>query len=151
MHALSFIGRPIFTITIMVAVGIMSLATHNVRLGIAAGIAGLTFFSNSLLKLIIHRPRPSTYLTDEVLLPTFSFPSGHAASSVVAFGLLAYILFHYLPQPINSIVVGILILLIIGIGISRVYLGAHYPSDVVAGWLVGLIGLMVIILVVKPL
>ncbi len=151
MYGLSFIGRPVFTIATICIVGIYALAIANMRLALAALTAGATFGVNSLLKVLIHRPRPDGYRSEDVLLPTYSFPSGHAASTVVTFGLLAYVLYHHLPAPwglISSIIIAIII---IGIGISRVFIGAHYPSDVLIGWLVGGIGLAIIIWVIKPL
>lgn len=85
-----------------------------------------------------------------MVLETYSFPSGHAASSVVIFGLIALIAWHLLPQPYASIAVGLLVALIVLIGISRVYLGAHYATDVLVGWLVGAVGLAIIIWIVRP-
>jgi undecaprenyl-diphosphatase len=68
-------------------------------------------------------------------MKTHSFPSGHACGSAVAYGAIAAVT----GSPVIAIVVTVLVLLI---GISRIYLGAHYPSDVVAGWLIGILGLM---------
>ena len=151
MHTLSFIGRPVFTITVVIAIGLVALWQQNARLVVASVVAGGTFGINSLLKLWVQRPRPDSYLSEDVLLPTFSFPSGHAASTVAIFGLVACILYHVLPQPWGLVAAIILAVIIIGIGVSRVYIGAHYPSDVLAGWMVGLIGLVIIIWVVRPL
>lgn len=151
MYGLSYIGKPMFTIGALVIIGLVGLFQHNARLVIAAVVAGSTFGFNSLLKVIFHRPRPDNYNAEDVMLQTFSFPSGHAASAVVIFGLLAYIAWKLLPQPWGAIVAGIITLVIIGIGVSRVYIGAHYPTDVIAGWIVGAIGLAIIIWIVRPL
>lgn len=151
MQLLSFIGRPVFTISTVIVVGAVALWQHNARLVIASLVAGGTFGVNSLLKLWIQRSRPDGYLSEDIILPTFSFPSGHAASSVAIFGLAAYILYHVLPQPWGLVAAIIIALAIVGIGISRVYIGAHYPSDVLVGWIVGLIGLAIIIWIVRPL
>lgn len=150
MYSLSFIGRPVFTIGALVGVALFSILRHNLSYAIAAAVAGATFAADSLLKLAIHRPRPATYDVNDVILPSYSFPSGHAASSVVVFGLLAYMAWKLLPHPWGAVVAGIIAVIIIAIGISRIYLGAHYPSDVLGGWVVGLIGLAIIIWVVRP-
>jgi undecaprenyl-diphosphatase len=81
---------------------------------------------------------------------SYSFPSGHTVGSTVIYGLLAYLAWQYLPQPWNVIGAIFCVLLILLISLSRIYLGAHFPSDVVAGWVLGAIGLAVIIFVVKP-
>lgn len=151
MYSLSFIGRPVFTIALLVAMGIFAIVQHQFRLVIAVLVAGATFATNSLIKIIIHRPRPDSYHSENVLLKSYSFPSGHAASSVVIFGLLAYVLWRTLPHPWNYIAAIFLTIFIFGIGVSRIYIGAHYPSDVVAGWIVGLIGLAIIIWLIRPL
>lgn len=150
MYAFSFIGQPIFTIAILVCIGIYGVMEQHTRLLLASLVAGATFGTNSILKLLFQRARPDGY-EGSTLIETFSFPSGHAASAVVIFGLVAYLAWHILPHPWSYVVVVLLTVLIIGIGVSRVYLGAHFPSDVLAGWLVGAIGLAIIVWIIKPL
>ncbi len=86
------------------------------------------------LKRLFHRDRPDTLYYNL----GYSFPSGHAFFAVVIFGMLAYI-FARDAWPNKRIVVWtIAIILILLVGFSRVYLGEHYPSDVLAGYLVGI-------------
>ena len=92
-------------------------------------------------KIIIHRPRPSMAFYTE---SGFSFPSGHATIAVAFYGFLAYIFFRESKQwsaRANIIFAGLFI--IIAIGLSRLYLDVHYVSDVWAGYLVGLLWLIV--------
>ena len=110
----------------------------------------LTIGTGAIIKLIIARERPLTEYAANLALATHSFPSGHTSGSTVAYGLLAYLAWQLIPQPLGSIVVIALIVLIIFIGISRVYLGAHFPSDIVGGWLLGAIVLCGIIVIVRP-
>lgn len=98
----------------------------------------LSSLSNLVLKRIISRERPS--LEHLVAVSTLSFPSGHAMSAMAFYGFLIYLCIRlrmpHWQRIIFSFMLGLLILLI---GISRVYLGVHYPSDVLAGFIGGLI------------
>ncbi|MFZ0933053.1 MAG: phosphatase PAP2 family protein [Bryobacteraceae bacterium] len=87
-----------------------------------------------LLKTLIHRPRPEVFFG---LVPTetYSFPSGHAFVPVVYFGVLAGVLAAG-PRWRATVV-----LVAAFLGFSRVYLGYHYPSDVVAGWALAVVWL----------
>lgn len=148
MHIATFLGQPLITIPLVIGIIAYGLYRKNKRLAIAGVVAGATFALNSLLKLLIQRDRPET--ADFLAVHSFSFPSGHASSTVVIFGLLAVILWQVLPRVWARVVVGALVLLVVAVGISRVYLGAHYPSDVVAGWVVGGLGLATILCIVRP-
>lgn len=103
---------------------------------LATGSLGAELVSN-LLKLAFHRPRPEVFFG---LAPaeTYSFPSGHAFVSTVFYGLLAGILMGSFRRGRGGIVAGMasiaLALIALMIGFSRVYLGYHYPSDVLGGW-----------------
>jgi undecaprenyl-diphosphatase len=103
---------------------------------------------NVALKQFIHRPRPETIYVSLMRFKTHSFPSGHAFGSITAYGFLAYQTIQYLLIPWNVAAVIFIASLIAIIGLSRVYLGAHYPTDVVGGWLLGAICLSVAIAIV---
>jgi undecaprenyl-diphosphatase len=91
---------------------------------------------NPLLKLYFERARPTLF--EVIARPdTYSFPSGHSMSAVSVYGVLAAVVIALRPsaKPISVIAA---LILIVGIGLSRVYLGAHWPMDVVAGWASGI-------------
>jgi undecaprenyl-diphosphatase len=91
-----------------------------------------------MLKTIVHRPRPP-YAEAYYRATGFSFPSGHAMMSLVAFGMLAYLLVAFRVRgrgariAVATVAVGLIVL----IGFSRLYLGVHYFSDVVGGYAAG--------------
>ena len=131
-----------------VALGIVRPHLSLFIMGIAIWI---TLGTGSLLKLLIHRARPLTDYAAKIWLDKLSFPSGHTTGATIAFGLLAYWSWLSLPRAwsiVAAISAGILIFLV---GVSRIYLGAHFPSDVVAGWLLGGVGLVATILLLQSL
>ena len=98
----------------------------------AVGGAGLV---NYVLKFLFERARPDlwTHLVEEA---SFSFPSGHAmGSSAFAFGLVA-ILWNTKWRWLALVVASVYV---VSIGFSRLYLGVHYPTDILAGWLLSLV------------
>ncbi len=103
---------------------------------------------NLLLKNIVQRPRPVGYrLIDE---NGYSFPSGHAMVNMAFYGYLIYLVYKYVKNKyIKWILIVLLGSLILGIGVSRIYLGVHYTSDVLAGFLISLSYLIVYVKVMK--
>jgi undecaprenyl-diphosphatase len=109
---------------------------HSARLLLAA-VAG-NILLNGALKLVFQRPRPEVFDWQTVAVSS-SFPSGHAMSATVCYGTVAYLVArlqkHHWSRALTLTGAVILILLICA---TRLYLGVHYPSDVLAGILVGL-------------
>jgi undecaprenyl-diphosphatase len=143
----SLIGSPI----VMAAVGTIGAILIIVRrkwLVLAAWIAGFMGAGalSYVLKIVIQRPRPvgaSAFLHGE----TFSFPSGHALGSLVGYGMLAYVIgSNWIESRRGRLRLAIATaVLVIAIGVSRLYLGVHYFSDVVGGYAVGILWLSVCI------
>jgi len=95
----------------------------------------VTWVTMILLKLFFGRGRPpGEHL---ILVTGFSFPSGHAMISMAFYGFIAYLVGMNFPGRKGKLLVLVLYLLILLIGISRVYLNVHYASDVLAGYLLG--------------
>jgi membrane-associated phospholipid phosphatase len=124
--------------------------TQRIDLALIAASAGAGAH-DAALKLWFHRDSPSVTwaLARE---PTFSFPSGHAMLSLVIYGLLLDLivrLSHSRLLDITAILVALP--LILAIGVSRVYLGVHYPSDILAGYPLGAIWLLAVIVSLEAL
>ena len=99
---------------------------------------------NQLLKRILQRPRPTEYRIIEET--GYSFPSGHSMISMASYGYLIYLIYKYVKNKYvkwTSIV--LLSILICSIGISRIYLGVHYTSDVLGGFLISISYLVIYI------
>lgn len=134
--SVTFFGNTstIIVITVIVCVGLL-WKKYDIEAGyMAINMIGIAALANQGLKMICARPRPS--LTHLVVAKGFSFPSGHAMGSLLCYGtLLLFVLTYIKSKPLKislAIILGILPFLI---GCSRIFLGVHYPSDVLAGWL----------------
>lgn len=102
---------------------------------ITAAVLGGVVISNGL-KLLIDRPRPDLPTTVRVF--SASFPSGHATLSAITFLTLGTLIAQAHAAPVaKAYIAALAILLTVAVGVSRVYLGVHYASDVLAGWFIG--------------
>ena len=98
-----------------------------------------------LIKEILQRPRPEEAL-HLIQQGGFSFPSGHAMTGLVFYGLVLYFLLRSIKNSsTRGILLAVGVVYIFLIGFSRIYLGVHYPSDVLAGWCLGGLQLMLIL------
>lgn len=101
-----------------------------------------------LLKHLYGRGRPS--INPEIDAIGYSFPSGHSMGSLIFYGFIAYLIVRSARKPITKwIAIFVAGFLVVWIGFTRIYLGAHFPSDVLAGHLAGAIWLTITILVLE--
>lgn len=122
-------------IVVTVVVHLFLMGRSRTALFIAVAVVSGTVIS-SILKVLFDRPRPD--LTGIARVFTASFPSGHATISAVVFLTLGALLAERAPTPrLGVYYLSVAAILAILVGVSRVYLGVHYPTDVLAGWLIG--------------
>jgi undecaprenyl-diphosphatase len=140
MRAASFYGGPVVLVPVSLVVAGAFLVKRWRRgaLLVVVTLAGAGLL-NWLLKFSFARVRPAAYF-DYPLPGSPSFPSGHALFAASVFGGLAVLLTARIPNRLLELAIWLVaILLILLVGLSRVYLGVHYPSDVVAGYAIGAI------------
>lgn len=146
MIFISFLGSAITLITLALA-SIFLVKDKKYSKLIMLNLA-LSFILNRILKLIIARPRPPRLRL--VIENGYSFPSGHSMVSFAFYGFLIYLINKNLKnKKIKYPLIILLSLLILLIGISRIYLGVHYVTDVLGGYIIGLIYLIVFIKILK--
>ena len=132
------LGSTIAVTIIAVMTLLVGVAAGPWRHGaIGAGVIGLAALAVEIIKSTVARERPE--VLDPILVERgFSFPSGHASLSMVAYGILAVLVSRsYLSRGTQLAVFGVVVAVVFLIGLSRVWLGVHYPSDVIAGWVAG--------------
>src|SRR2546423_2295791 len=141
-RGVSFIGGPTAMAVLMIAGAVYLLVRREMLLlygWLVAFIGGGAL--DWALKTIFQRDRPS-FPNPFVHALGYSFPSGHSMGSLIGYGMLAYLIAHSVRRRGIDILVAICAgVLVLAIGFSRLYLGAHYLSDVLAGFAAGIVWL----------
>ena len=128
-------GGAIFLIILTILL-IVVLKNKKVGLSICINLVVVTIL-NQLLKRLLQRPRPTEFRIIEET--GYSFPSGHSMVSMAFYGYLIYLIYRFVKNKyLKWISIVLLSLLICLIGISRIYLGVHYTSDVLGGFLISI-------------
>lgn len=130
---LTLLGDPYIIAALCIAGSLFLVYAKHIgyAVGLAVGVVGAGL-SDVLLKIAVERLRPEGFST---LLPdSFSYPSGHATAALALYGLLTYIALRFFPAH-KIIILCFGMAIIAGVGASRLYLGVHYPSDVLGGYL----------------
>ncbi len=135
---LTFLGAPGTVIIFAFAGTVRFLILRRTVTALALALTASSLPVSNLLKAIVARPRPDEDLV-RVVVPAAgeSFPSGHALGSLVFYGCLCAAFWGELPRHGRIIAAWAAALLVVAIGWTRVYLGVHWTSDVLGGWLAG--------------
>jgi undecaprenyl-diphosphatase len=136
MTAITWLAQGEITIPILIVVGgILVYRDEAVAaLVLAIGLSG-SWLLNGIFKSLFRRKRPDLWASSKRPMD-YSYPSGHAMSAISFYGLLAANLTQFLSIPLG-ITATLATGLTLGVGFSRVYLGMHWPTDVLSGWVAG--------------
>lgn len=144
MKIITFLGSALSIILLTVLLIIVVKGKRNKILILINVI--VTTLLNQLLKNAFQRGRPIDSIIEE---SGYSFPSGHSMVSMAFYGFLIYLVYKS-NIKYKGLIVGLLSVLIVLIGISRIYLGVHYPTDVIGGFTLSLSYLLLFIDITKP-
>jgi membrane-associated phospholipid phosphatase len=143
MNGLTDLGTSLIIIPILVVAVAALLWKRRYGLAVFLGVAiGGSVVLQGTMKVFFARPRPQLAWTQ--VLPDGSFPSGHTMNAVIFYGALALILWSIWGRRLGLVTLGAASLLALGVGVSRIYLGYHYLTDVVGGILAGIAWLIVV-------
>lgn len=137
MKFFSYIGDTIRVIIISIIILFILYKVFQQRIELilfTIVLIGSTTF-NILLKRIFQRERPN--FLQMIIEDGYSFPSGHTMAALSLYGIISFLMWRHIPKQSGRIIlICISALFILAIGISRIYLGAHYPSDVAGAYLI---------------
>jgi undecaprenyl-diphosphatase len=126
-------------VTLVTVVGVLAFAFHRRYRHslVLAGAVLLAWASSNLTKALYHRPRPDL-VPHGVEVYSASFPSGHSTLAAATYLTLAMLVASLEPRRrTKALAYGLAAVVLVAVGFSRVYLGVHWPSDVLAGWCLG--------------
>ncbi len=130
-------------VIILTIVLFMAIKNKRIAVSIVINLIVITILNN-LLKIIFLRPRPN--VNNLILESGYSFPSGHSSTGMAFYGYLIYLIYKYVNnKKIKISLIIFLSLVIVAIGLSRIYLGVHYASDVLGGFLLAIVYLIIFI------
>ncbi len=143
MKMITTLGSSIVIVAGLISVAVLIRDKKYFKIFVFANL--LAIILNNIIKLIVHRPRPSNTMTLAVET-SYSFPSGHSMMSMVFYGLVIYYVRKFVKRKwISNLLTVVLSLVILAVGITRIYLGVHYATDVLAAYVFGFIYLFVFI------
>ncbi|MGN1312385.1 MAG: phosphatase PAP2 family protein [Bacilli bacterium] len=130
-------------IIILTIVLFIAIKNKKIAISVVINLIVITILNN-LLKIIFLRPRPD--VNNLILESGYSFPSGHSATGMAFYGYLIYLIYKYVNnKKIKIPLIIFLSLIIVAVGLSRIYLGVHYASDVLGGFLLAIVYLIIFI------
>lgn len=145
---ITFFGGVTFSIIATIGMMLLLRANDKILLSNAFFAIGGIMALGGILKYVWRRQRPDTEYARNMLFASYSFPSGHTLDSILLYGLISYAITTHYPN-LGAIVWATAIITIILVAYSRIYLGAHYVLDVIAGALLGTTFLAALLLLIN--
>jgi membrane-associated phospholipid phosphatase len=148
-EGVSYALGPVPMSALGIGMTVLAVVMRNLRAALVLAFAcgPLNEFATAAAKALVNRPRPATML---VAAPSTSFPSGHALEAMAALLAVLCFFFPMLNRMIRRIAVAVVAASLLTVGISRVALNVHYPSDVLAGWSLGYLYFLLCLLIFRP-
>lgn len=148
-ESVSYALGPVPMSALGIAMTTIALMMRKLRAALVLAFAcgPLNEFATAAAKALVNRPRPATML---VAAPSTSFPSGHALEAMAALLAVLCFVFPKLNRMIRGIAVAGVAVSLLTVGVSRVALNVHYPSDVLAGWSLGYLYFLLCVLIFRP-
>ena len=148
-EGVSYALGPVPMSALGIGMKVLAVVMRNLRAALVLAFAcgPLNEFATAAAKALVNRPRPATML---VAAPSTSFPSGHALEAMAALLAVLCFFFPMLNRMIRRIAVAVVAASLLTVGISRVVLNVHYPSDVLAGWSLGYLYFLLCLLIFRP-
>jgi undecaprenyl-diphosphatase len=145
LHAITQLGSPLFLIPMTLVASLIFLRRRRIRGAIllTATMVGVSLL-NWILKSVFQRPRPLPFFGLTVPA-SYSFPSGHSLAAFCFYGALAALVTARLRSTFWSALVWAgAVVIIVAVGFSRLYLGLHYPSDIIGGYATGFVWVLTV-------
>jgi membrane-associated phospholipid phosphatase len=145
LHAITQLGSPLFLLPLTLVASLIFLRLRRIRGAIllTATMVGVSLL-NWILKSVFQRPRPLPFFGLTVPA-SYSFPSGHSLAAFCFYGALAALVTARLRSTLwSALVWAAAVVIIIAVGFSRLYLGLHYPSDIIGGYATGFVWVLTV-------
>jgi membrane-associated phospholipid phosphatase len=150
MQGVSALGAPVIEIVLIGSVALICALRRLWTEALFVVATASSLLLTAALKILVGRPRPPLYPLDPadifLAVDKYSFPSGHVLFFVVFFGFLAYLAWLHLAGWSRALVIAACATLIVLIAPSRIFLGAHWASDVIGSYVIGTLWLIILIL-----
>ncbi|MFJ7724793.1 phosphatase PAP2 family protein [Neobacillus sp. NPDC097160] len=136
MKFFTFVGSTpvVIILSILLIIFLYKVLHHRLELILFVSAIIGSAVINQVLKQVFHRVRPNFHRLIDI--SGFSFPSGHAMNAFTVYVIISFLLWRHIPSKWGrGLLICLSAVMILAIGISRIYLGVHYPSDIIGGYL----------------